>query len=76
MKKIGFIDYYISEWHADNYPAWIKAASERLGLDYEVKYAYAKRDISPVSGLSTDEWCEKFGVEKCDTIEEITEKSD
>ena len=76
MKKIGFVDYYISEWHANNYPAWIKAASERLGLDYEVKYAYAKRDISPVSGLSTDEWCEKFGIEKCDTIEEITEKSD
>lgn len=76
MKKIGFVDYYISEWHADNYPAWIKTASERLGLDYEVRYAYAKEDISPVSGLTTAEWCEKFGIEKCDTIEEITEKSD
>lgn len=76
MKKIGFVDYYISEWHADNYPAWIKAASERLGFDYEVRYAYAKKDLSPVSGLTTDEWCEKFGVEKCDSIEEICAKSD
>ena len=76
MKKIGFIDYYISEWHADNYPAWIKAASERLGLDYEVRYAYASKDVSPVSGLTTDEWCEKFGIEKCESIDEITAKSD
>ncbi len=76
MKKIGFIDYYISEWHADNYPAWIKAASERLGLDYEVCYAYATRDVSPVDGLTTDEWCKKLGVERCMSIEQITEKSD
>ncbi len=20
--KIGFVDYYIDEWHANNYPAW------------------------------------------------------
>ena len=26
MKKIGFVDYYLSEWHANNYPAWIEEA--------------------------------------------------
>ena len=25
--KIGFIDYYLDEWHANKYPAWIKEAS-------------------------------------------------
>ena len=25
MKTIGFIDYYLDEWHANNYPAWIRA---------------------------------------------------
>ena len=34
MKKIGFVDYYISEWHANNYPLWIKEACEKAGLDY------------------------------------------
>jgi hypothetical protein len=29
-----------------------------------------------VDGISTAEWCEKFGAEKCDTIEELCEKSD
>lgn len=76
MKKIGFIDYYLSEWHANNYPLWIKAANEKLGTDFVVSYAWAEKDVSPLDGVTTDEWCEKFGAEKCDTIEELCEKSD
>ncbi|MBE6999536.1 MAG: hypothetical protein E7428_05065 [Ruminococcaceae bacterium] len=76
MKKIGFVDLYISEWHANNYPAWIKSAAEKLGMDYKVAYAWAMEAVSPVDGRTTDEWCEAFGVEKCDTLEELCEKSD
>lgn len=76
MKKIGFVDYYISEWHANNYPAWIRRANEKLGTDYEVTYAWAEQEISPVDGVSTDEWCEKMGVTRCDTVAELCEKSD
>lgn len=76
MKSIGFIDLYISEWHANNYPAWIKKANEEAGTDFEVKYAWAERDVSPVDGKTTDEWCKEYGVEKCETIEELCEKSD
>ena len=76
MKKIGFVDFYISEWHANNYPAWIKEASEAMGEDFEVAYAWAEEDLSPVYNETTDEWCKKFGVTKCETIEELCEKSD
>lgn len=76
MKKIGFIDYYISEWHANNYPNWIKAANEALGYEYEITYAWAEEYISPVDGKNTDEWCEQKGVTRCETIEELCEKSD
>ena len=76
MKTIGFVDYYLSEWHANNYPIWIREICERTGKQFCVKYAWAERDISPVDGRSTDEWCKAFGVEKCDTIEELCEKSD
>ena len=76
MKKIGFVDFYISEWHANNYPAWIDKACEKLGYDYKVCYAYGEMEISPVDGVSGSEWCEKNGVEKCETIEEVCEKSD
>ena len=76
MKKIGFVDFYISEWHANNYPAWIKQANEELGYDFEVAYAWAEQDVSPVDNVTTKEWCEKFGVTACATIAELCEKSD
>ncbi len=76
MKKIGFIDYYLSEWHANNYPEWIRKANEKLGADYEVAYAWAEMNVSPLDGVTTEQWCETYGAEKCDTIEELCRKSD
>ena len=76
MKKIGFIDYYLSEWHANNYPAWIREANEVLGTDYEVAYAWGELDLSPKYGETSAQWCEKMGVELCGSIEEVCEKSD
>ena len=76
MKKIGFVDYYLSEWHANNYPHWMKEICEQKGLDFKVSYAWAEEYISPVDGKNTDEWCKEFDVEKCETIEELCEKSD
>ncbi len=72
IKKIGFIDYFLDEWHALNYPKFIK---EAVGREFEVAYAYGEID-SPNGGMTTDQWCEKFGVKKCDTIDEVVEKSD
>ena len=76
MKKIGFVDYYISEWHANNYPAWIATACGNMGLDYEVAYAYAEEYSSPYDGRNTDEWCRDFGAQRCLSIEELCSKSD
>ncbi len=76
MKKIGFIDYYISEWHADNYPAWIEKASKELNLDVKVCYAWAEKAVSEVDGKTTDEWCNEKGITRVGTIEELCEKSD
>ena len=76
MKKIGFVDYYVSEWHANNYPGWIAEACEKKGLSYKVAYAYAEEYTSPYDGRNTDEWCRDFDVERCDSIKELCEKSD
>ena len=75
MKKIGFIDYRLDEWHANNYPAWIAQANEKLGTDYRVAYGWAE-EAEPAGLLSTAAWCEKFGAEPCNTLEELCEKSD
>ena len=76
MKKIGFVDYYISEWHANNYPNWIKEVCEATGEEMEVAYVWAELETSLLNGETTDEWCAKFGVEKCASIQELCEKSD
>ena len=76
MKKIGFIDLYLSEWHANNYPVWFEEINQQTGNDFKIAYAWAEKEVSPLDGVSTDEWCKKFGAEKCETIAELCEKSD
>ncbi len=76
MKKIGFIDYYLSEWHANNYPKWIQEVCSELGLDYKVCYGYGELETSPKDGVTGKEWCEKNGIQYCSTIEEVCENSD
>lgn len=76
MKKIGFVDFYISEWHANHYPAWIADICAENGYDFELAYIFAEQDTSPVDGRSTAEWCREFGVRQCGTIDELCEKSD
>ncbi|MCE5173100.1 hypothetical protein LQV63_27940 [Paenibacillus profundus] len=71
MKKIGFIDYYLDEWHANKYPEWIRNAS---GGSMEVTYAYGMRDAE--QGLSNTAWCARHGITLLNTIEEVVEKSD
>ena len=76
MKTIGFVDYYINEWHANNYPRWIKEVCEAEGKDFCIKYIWAEEDVSPLGGKTTDEWCMEHGCEKCETIAELCEKCD
>lgn len=75
MKKLGFIDFCIDEWHADNYPAFLEAVNRKFGNDYTVGYAWAEND-SPAGLMTTDEWCAKYGVEKCSSIKELCGKAD
>jgi hypothetical protein len=72
MKKIGFIDYFLDEWHANNYPLWI--ADLRHGGRYQVAYAWAAMDKP--GGLTTGEWCAQFGVMQAASQAELIEKSD
>ena len=70
--KIGFVDYFLDEWHANNFPEWLTEAS---GGEIEVVYAYAMID-HPNGGLTTDEWCAKNNVQRINSIEELVDKSD
>ncbi len=70
--KIGFIDYYLDEWHANNYPKLISDATDgRL----QVTLAYGHID-SPIGGRTTDQWCRDMGIPRAETIDEVCEKCD
>ena len=71
MMKIGFIDYYLDEWHANNYIPWIKKQSKG---ELDVTMAYG--DIDPEGKLTTEQWCRKNGVENASSIDELVESSD
>lgn len=71
VKKIGFIDYFLDEWHANKYPAWIENAS---GSTMKVTCAYGMID-SP-HGRSNAQWCEDNGIELRSSIEEVVQESD
>ena len=72
MKIVGFIDYYLDEWHANNYPRIINELTEG---EFQVKYAYGKID-SPIGGITNAQWAKEQGVELLDSIEEVISKSD
>ena len=74
MKKIGIIDYFIDEWHSNTYLGLFEKASQALGVDYKVTYAYA--EVEQPGKMLTDDWCAKNNVTRCNTIEELCEKSD
>jgi hypothetical protein len=76
MKTIGFVDYYINEWHANNYPAWFEEICRETNDDFVVKYVWAELEKDPSEGKTTDEWCKDYGVEKCATLQELCEKAD
>ena len=72
MLKIGFIDYYLDEWHANSYPKMIQdAAGDKL----VVAYAYGQIP-SPITGMTSQQWCDKYGITLCESMDELIEKSD
>lgn len=73
MKKIGFIDHYLFEWHANNYPDMIKKLS---GGEMEVCFAYGETDNPHPQAQSNAEWAEKRGIKLVGSIEELLDKSD
>ena len=74
MKKIGFIDFFLDEWHANNFPAWIRENVANVGRDVDVAYAWAQ--TSAPSGLDTAGWCQLHQVEPLSSLEDVVEKSD
>lgn len=70
--KIGFIDYYLDEWHANNYPKMIQEASKG---ELTVACAYGQID-SPIGGMTNLEWSKKYGIPLADDIQTLVDRCD
>lgn len=74
MKKIGYIDYYVDEWHAHHGFETVKAYNEKTGDAFAITAVWAEKDKE--GGLSTEAFCAKYGVKKCATIAELAKEVD
>jgi hypothetical protein len=71
MKKVGFVDYFLDEWHANNYPEMIKNATAGEMI---VTHAYGMTDVPGKRDNKT--WCSEMGIIHCETIEQVVEETD
>lgn len=74
MKKIGYIDYYLDEFHAHKACSTLQEYNRANGTDYQVVAAYA--EIDKPNGMSSAEFCEKYGLKFYSTIQELCEAVD
>ena len=74
MVKIGFYDYYLDEWHANNYPTMLREEISKRNINMELVYAYA--DIDKPGGLTNSQWCEINNCHFCRSVEELVSLSD
>jgi hypothetical protein len=70
-KKIGFIDLFIDEWHANNYPAWFRSAARKD--EFELGYAWEEKNNG---GRALADWCKEFNMTPAASLAEVVEKSD
>lgn len=72
MKTIGFIDLYIDEWHANNYPAFF--AQTAYGKDFQVTMAYEETPHPDRRPL--DKWCQDMNIKPARSIQEVVDNCD
>jgi predicted dehydrogenase len=72
VKTIGFIDYFIDEWHANNYPRWIRESA--LAGEFEVALAW--EEMTPEGKRPLAEWCREYEVRPAASLAQVVEECD
>lgn len=73
MKKIGFIDYYIDEAHANRYPKMIR---ELPGFKGKFDVVLAWEEITMPGKKRIDEWCREQKIKQAPDIATVVDQCD
>lgn len=76
MLKIGFADYYLNNWHADNYPRFLRDVIASYGYEARITHAFGIHDTPPQGGLTTTQWCAQRNIIPAASMEELVEEVD
>jgi len=71
MKKIGFIDLFIDEWHANNYPKWFKEAAR--GNQFAVAMAWEEQSKN---GRPLQQWCREMDIQAATSLQQVVDECD
>ncbi len=74
MLKIGFVDYYLDNWHANNYPAFLRQAIVKYGYDAKVSAAFGMIDAP--DGKTSTQWCKEQNVTMANSMQELLDSVD
>lgn len=72
MLRLGFIDFFLNEWHANNYPDWIRKQAADRGIALDLGYAWAETE----KDMTTGAWCEKFGMRAMESAQDLIDVCD
>lgn len=76
MLKIGFADYYLNNWHADNYPRFLRDVIARFGYDARITHAFGIHDAPPQGGLTTAQWCAARNITPAASMQALVDEVD
>lgn len=72
MKKIGILDFFLNNYHANNYPKWFDTYS---GGAMKITSAYALTE-DPEREMSNEEWSSIHNIPLAESVEQVIEESD
>lgn len=74
MLKIGFADYYLDNWHANNYPRFLREVIARMGYDARLTRAFGLHP-SP-AGVTTEQWCIQQNMTPAASMQDLVDSVD
>jgi hypothetical protein len=72
MKKIGFIDHYIDNWHSNHFPQMIRDSVFKN--DFEIALAW--EETTPPGKKPLVEWCREYKVTPATSLEQVVDACD